>query len=70
MELTRKLEEGFHTLGHDQWTGQPDEEKLYKYHWFVDVKVDNGRITAIRNMGQREWAEADLPALAFEEVDQ
>lgn len=66
MKLTKPLADGFHTLGHDQWTGKPDEQKVMKY-WFIDVKVENGRISASKQMGLKEWQSENLPALVYEE---
>lgn len=69
MRLTRPLEEGYHTLGYSQWTGKEDENRR-KGTWYIDVKVNDGRITAIREMGQKKWYRDNLPALIFEEDDE
>lgn len=66
MKLTKPLEEGYHTLGYSQWTGKEDEDGSKK-SWYIDVKVNNRRITAIREMGHKEWKIDNLPALIFEE---
>lgn len=69
MKLTKPLEEGYHTLGYSQWTGKEDEDGSNKT-WYIDVEVNDGRITAIRGMGHTEWHRDNLPALIFEEDTQ